>query len=441
MKIGWISLGCPKNLVDTEFMIGLMIKYGNELTLNPREADVLVINTCCFIQPATQESLDMIVEYSQYKKEKCRLLVVTGCLAQRYGRRLSRLLPEVDLWVGTGEYYKLPELVNSAVEGKESGDRFYLDKPGWLPESGIERVLSTPPYMAYVKIAEGCDHHCRFCVIPRLRGPYRSRPSEEIEKEVKNLVAGGVKEIILVAQDTTAYGIDLPGNSSLPRLLSILERIKGDFWLRLLYTYPDGISSEFLKVFRDSGRLCRYLDLPLQHVSEKILRAMGRPSAPEGISQLPAMIREQIPGMTLRTTFILGYPGETEEDFARLAAFLDRARFDWVGAFPYYREEGTPAARIKPQVHPSTRKKRVKKLLSKQEKISQERNSALCGKKLRVLVEKKYGHGWNGRSYREAPEIDGLVKISPCAAEVNPGDFITVEVTGAGAYEIYAKIT
>lgn len=440
MKIGWISLGCPKNLVDTEFMIGLMEKYGNELTGNPQEAEALVINTCCFIQPATQESLDMIVEYAQYKKGNCRLLVVTGCLAQRYGRRLSRLLPEVDLWVGTGEYSRLPELVNSALEGNAVEDRIYLGKPGWLPEPGMERVLSTPPHTAYVKIAEGCDHRCRFCIIPRLRGPYRSRPPEEIEKEVKNLVAGGVKEIILVAQDTTAYGRDLPGGFSLPQLLSILDRVEGDFWLRLLYAHPEGISPELLKVFRDSRHLCRYLDLPLQHVSEKILRAMGRPPVPESISRLPEIIREQVPGMTLRTTFILGYPGETEEDFAQLTTFLDRARFDWVGAFPYYREEGTPAARIKPQVHSSTRKKRVKELLTRQEKISQEINSALAGKKLRVLVEKKDGDGWCGRSYREAPEIDGLVKISPSSVKVKPGDFVTVEVTGAGAYEIYAKI-
>lgn len=334
----------------------------------------------------------------------------------------------------------MPALVNAALEGKMTGDRVCLGKAGWLPEPGMERVLSTPPHLAYVKIAEGCDHRCRFCIIPRLRGPYRSRPPEEIEKEVKTLVADGVKEIVLVAQDTTAYGRDLPEGPSLPRLLSTLDRIEGDFWLRLLYAHPEGVTAELLKVFRDSGHLCRYLDLPLQHVSEKILRAMGRPPVPESLSRLPGIIREQVPGMTLRTTFILGYPGETEEDFAQLTAFLEEARFDWVGVFPYYPEEGTPAARLQPRVHPATKKKRVKELLARQEKISREINNALAGKKLRVLVESEDGDGWRGRSYREAPEIDGLVKIAPSPVKVKPGDFVTVEVTGAGPYEIYAKI-
>jgi ribosomal protein S12 methylthiotransferase len=454
MKIGWVALGCPKNQVDTEFLIGLMQAAGYEYTTRPEEADILAINTCCFIQSATEESLDRIVEYARYKEKNCRLLVVLGCLPQRYGKQLLDLLPEVDLWLGTGDYSRLPELVAAALargreEGKDPG-LFHREDPGWLPEPGLPRVLSTAPYMAYVKIAEGCDNHCRYCVIPKIRGPYRSRPPEEIEQEVRELVARGVKEINLVAQDTTAYGIDREGRSSLPQLLARLDRIAGDFWLRVLYAYPDRVSDQLLAVFRGSEHLCAYLDLPLQHISGKILKAMGRRSTPEGILRLLARIRELVPEMALRTTFILGYPGETEEDFAGLLNFLEAARFDWVGAFAYSREEGTPAAALKPQVPPAVRERRRQELLAKQEAITAGKNRSLRGKHLKVLVERKTAEGWVGRSYREAPEIDGLVRIVPAdlptraraahVCAIRPGDFLTVEVTGAGAYEIYGRV-
>ncbi|HHU82529.1 MAG TPA: 30S ribosomal protein S12 methylthiotransferase RimO [Firmicutes bacterium] len=454
LKIGWVALGCPKNQVDTEFMIGLMKESGYEQTARPEEADILAINTCCFIQPATEESLDRIVEYARYKKENCRLLVVLGCLPQRYGRQLLDLLPEVDLWLGTGGYSRLPELIGAALaRDRENGKRpglFTVEKPGWLPEPGLARVLSTAPYTAYVKIAEGCENHCRYCVIPRIRGPYRSRPPEEIEQEVRELVDSGVKEINLVAQDTTAYGVDREGCSALPQLLSRLDRIEGDFWLRVLYAYPDRVSDELLAVFYGSEHLCAYLDLPLQHISGKILKAMGRHSTPEGILRLLERIRQLVPGMALRTTFILGYPGETEEDFDGLLSFLDVARFDWVGAFPYFPEEGTPAAVLKPQIPPAVRERRRQELLAKQEAITAEKNRALCGKHLKVLVEKNTADGWVGRSYREAPEIDGLVRLAPVnlpartrvarTRAINPGDFLTVEVTGAETYEVYARL-
>lgn len=443
-KIGWVALGCPKNRVDTEYLVGLMKAAGYEYTTRPEEADILAITTCCFIEPAVEESLDRIVEYARYKEQNCRLLVVLGCLPQRYGRQLLKLLPEVDLWLGTSGYSRLPELVAAALardrEGGKKPGLFYLEGPGWLPEPGLERVLSTAPYTAYVKIAEGCDNRCRYCIIPEIRGPYRSRPPEEIEKEVRELVERGVKEVILVAQDTTAYGIDREGRPVLPELLSRLDRIDGDFWLRVLYAYPDRVSDELLAVFRESGHLCPYLDLPLQHVSGKILKAMGRRSTPEGIFRLLERIREAVPRMVLRTTFILGYPGETEEDFAGLLSFLEVARFDWVGAFSYYREEGTPAAALKPQVPPAVRERRRQELLAKQETITAEKNRALRGKHLKVLVEKETAGGWIGRSYREAPEIDGLVRIAPAALPVKPGDFLTVEVTGAEAYEVYARV-
>ena len=449
LKIGWVALGCPKNRVDTEFLIGLMKAAGYGYTTRPEEADILAINTCCFIQPATEESLDRIVEYARYKKKNCRLLVVLGCLPQRYGEQLPSLLPEVDLWLGTGGYSRLPELVAAALdrdreEGKNPGF-FHQEGPGWLPEPGLERILSTAPYMAYVKIAEGCENRCRYCVIPRIRGPYRSRPPEEIEREVRELVEGGVKEVILVAQDTTAYGIDREGRSTLPQLLSRLDRIDGDFWIRVLYAYPDRVSDELLAVFRGREHLCPYLDLPLQHISGKVLKAMGRRSTPEGIFRLLERIRETVPEMALRTTFILGYPGETEEDFAGLLSFLDVARFDWVGAFSYYREEGTPAAATKPQVPTAVRERRRQELLAKQEAISAEKNRALLGKRLKVLVEKETSDVWVGRSYREAPEIDGLVRIAPSgllarARAIKPGDFLTVEVTGAEAYEVYGRV-
>lgn len=444
MKIGWISLGCPKNQVDTDYMIGLTQQAGFTVTAKPEEADILVINTCAFIESATQESIDTILEFAAYKQGRCRLLVVAGCLPQRYGRKLEKTLPEVDLWLGTGEYARLPELIQAALSAKE-GEKYFAAAPaGWLPPALSGRPLTTTGPYAYVKIAEGCDHHCLFCIIPQLKGKYRSRDPESIEAEVGALLARGVKEIILVAQDTTAYGQDSGGAYNLASLLARLDRLAGDFWLRLLYTYPALITEELLATIARSQHVCRYLDIPLQHVSDRVLKRMGRPGSQREIRELIAKVRRVLPGAAIRSTFILGYPGETEEDFQELLAFLAEVKLDWVGVFPYYREEGTAAARLPEQVHPATKKRRVRTVLEQQQAHSLAQNQTFIGRELPVLLEEEIEPGhWRGRSYREAPEIDGQVKVDVTGChhpEIRAGSFIPVRIKAATPYELVGKI-
>ncbi len=444
MKIGWIALGCPKNQVDTDYMIGFAEEAGFTMTARPEEADILVINTCSFIETATQESVDTILEFAAYKKDRCRLLVVVGCLPQRYGRKLEKLLPEVDLWLGTGEYSRLPDLIKRALTEKK-GDKFFAQAPaGWLPPALAERPLTTKSFFAYVKIAEGCDHRCLYCIIPQLKGKYRSRDPESIEAEVSNLLQRGVKEINLVAQDTTAYGEDSGGAYNLASLLSRLDRLEGDFWIRLLYTYPALITDELLATIGEAKHVCRYLDIPLQHVSDRVLKRMGRRSSQGEIRELIAKVRRVLPGVAIRSTFILGYPGETEEDFHELLAFLAEVKLDWVGVFPYYREEGTPAARLPDQVHPATKKRRARTVLQQQQDHSLAQNQAWIGQELLVLLEEEVEPGhWRGRSYREAPEIDGLVQVDTAGrqlAEIKPGVFVPVRIEAATPYELSGKI-
>ncbi|HHT48167.1 MAG TPA: 30S ribosomal protein S12 methylthiotransferase RimO [Firmicutes bacterium] len=444
MKMGWISLGCPKNQVDTDYMIGFMEQAGFTMTAQPEEADILVINTCSFIESATQESIDTILEFAAFKKGRCRLLVVVGCLPQRYGRKLEKALPEVDLWLGTGEYGRLAELIQAALTRKQ-GEKYFAAAPaGWLPPALAERPVTTPGPYAYVKIAEGCDHNCLYCIIPQLKGRYRSREPEQIEAEVKNLLQRGVKEINLVAQDTTAYGKDSAGAYNLAALLRRLDRLEGDFWIRLLYTYPTLITDELLATMSGAEHVCRYLDIPLQHISDRVLKRMGRRSAQREIRELIARVRRFLPGVALRSTFILGYPGETEEDFRELLAFLAEVKLDWVGVFPYYREAGTAAARLPDQVHPATKKRRARTVLEQQQAFSLARNKAWIGRELLVLLEeeKEPGH-WHGRSYREAPEIDGLVKVEVVGQNLSglkPGIFVPVQIKDASAYELGGKI-
>ncbi|HBL36385.1 MAG TPA: 30S ribosomal protein S12 methylthiotransferase RimO [Firmicutes bacterium] len=444
MKIGWISLGCPKNQVDTDYMIGFTERAGFTTTAQPEEADVLVINTCSFIESATQESIDTILEFVAYKEKQCRLLVVVGCLPQRYGRELSKALPEVDLWLGTGEYSRLPELVSAALE-KQGTEQFFAAAPaGWLPSAQMERALSTPPHLAYVKIAEGCSHQCLYCIIPQLKGDYRSREPESIEAEVKNLLQRGAKEINLVAQDTTAYGEDSGGAFNLTTLLTRLDRLEGEFWIRLFYTYPALISEELLTTIKESKHICHYLDLPLQHASTAVLKRMGRRSSQEEIRELIARIRRYLPEVAIRSTFIVGYPGETEADFNELLTFLGEIRLDWVGVFPYYREEGTAAARLPAQVHHATKKRRARTVLQHQQTHSLAKNQALIGRELLVLLEEEEEPGrWNGRSYREAPEIDGLVIVDTATVEkveLKPGIFVPVQIQEVGPYELHGKL-
>lgn len=441
MKAGWIALGCPKNQADTEYIMGLLADQ-YPITTDPREAEILIINTCSFIQPATQESLDTIMEFAQYKRGRCKLLVVTGCLAQRYGVKAQRLIPEVDLWVGTGEYSRLPQLITEALKEKTTG--VFTANPGWVGMSPEQRVLSTGGSTAYLKIAEGCNNQCLFCIIPQLRGEYRSRDFFQLKMEAQKLVAEGVKEIILVAQDTTAYGQDLEGRN-FSQLLSTLDELEGDYWIRILYTYPSRLDDDLLTLIKDSRHICHYLDIPLQHVAPAVLKAMGRKAGPESYLKLIERIRRIIPDVTIRSTFLLGYPGETEADFQQVLEFLGQARLDWVGAFPYYREAGTAAAKIRPQVHHSTRRKRAREVLKAQQRISEEKNRALVGKTLKVLVERKSAREpnlWLGRSYREAPEIDGLVEIGVSSAHpLQAGEFVEGTVVRGAAYEVRLKLT
>lgn len=444
MKIGWISLGCPKNQVDTDYMIGLAEEAGFTLTAKPEEADILVINTCSFIETATQESIDTILEFAAYKKDRCRLLVVAGCLPQRYGRKLEKALPEVDLWLGTGEYSRLPELIKAAFAAKQ-GEKYFAQEPaGWLPPALADRPLTTTGPYAYVKIAEGCDHHCLYCIIPQLKGRYRSRDPESIEAEVAALLRRGVKEINLVAQDTTAYGQDSGGAYNLASLLSRLDRLEGDFWIRLLYTYPALITDELLAAIGQSKHVCRYLDIPLQHVSDRVLKRMGRRGSRGEIRELIAKVRRVLPGVAIRSTFILGYPGESEEDFQELLAFLAEVKLDWVGVFPYSREEGTAAARLPDQVHPATKKRRARMVLEQQQAHSLAQNQALIGQELLVLLEEEAAPGrWRGRSYREAPEIDGLVQVEANGhhrTRMQAGSFVPVRIEAATPYELLGKI-
>lgn len=433
-------------MVDTEYAIGLLSKEGFTISQNPEEAEIIAINTCAFIQPATEESLDTIMEFIPYKQKNCRLLVVTGCLVERYKESLASLIPEVDLWIGTGAYSRLPRLILTALREKKSGAKSLgqvcLDRPGWLAPLGVHRPLSTGGHMAYVKIAEGCDNFCHYCIIPQIRGRYRSRRPEEIRAEVRELIARGVKEIILVAQDTTNYGVDLEGRSLLPSLLSELDSLKGEFWLRMLYTYPSRISRELLGVMRDSVHICPYLDLPLQHSEDRVLAAMGRRTTRKEILQTLDLIRENLPGAALRTTFILGYPGETEEEFGKLREFLQMVRFDWVGVFPFYQEEGAKAAKMKPQVPQAIREERAAELSTVQQEISREKNQALIGSRLTVMVEKRSESSiWTGRSYREAPEIDGVIELkAPKNSSWSPGDFLVAEVVQAEAYKVVAAV-
>jgi len=441
MKAGWISLGCPKNQTDTEYMIGLLAERFPP-TSDPHEAEILIINTCSFIQPATQESLDTIVEFARYKQGKCKLLVVTGCLAQRFGVKVQKLLPEVDLWVGTGEYSRLPELITEALEQKRTG--VYLDNPGWVGMVQGKRSISTGNITAYLKIAEGCNNRCLFCIIPQLRGKYRSRSLVQLRTEVEGLVADGIKEVVLVAQDTTAYGEDLGPAQLFPDLLAALDEIAGDFWIRILYTYPSRLTAELLNAIKNSSHICHYLDIPLQHVAPGVLKAMGRKASAESYLELISRIRKTLPDVAIRSTFLLGYPGEEEEDFQKVLDFLHQARLDWVGAFPYYREAGTAAARLKPQVHHSTRKRRAKEIMITQQKISLEKNKSQKGRNLRVLLEKRSTREpnlWIGRSYREAPEIDGLVEIQvPPGRVVREGEFVETRVLDGQPYEVQTKL-
>jgi ribosomal protein S12 methylthiotransferase len=424
--LGLVSLGCAKNRVDTEGIAGLFRDEGFTIVSELSNAEIIIINTCCFVASAQEESVDVILETTGYKDGKCRLLVVIGCLVQRYGRKLKKLIPEVDLWLGSGDYHRLPVLL---AEASKNRGMLVVCEPGWLMPEGSRRLQSTPNGWAFLKIAEGCDNRCSYCVIPEVRGSYRSRSMSEVISEANELLARGVREINLIAQDSTNYGEDFNDGTTFIDLLKSLDQLSGDYWLRILYGYPSRITDELLEFIAHAKHVIPYLDIPFQHVHPDILKAMGRKGEDGWVLKRIKEIRKILPRVVIRTTFITGFPGETEEAFATLLRFISEARLDWVGVFPYSREPGTPAYRLQGQIHASTRKKRARILLEKQADITSARLQEFLGQELKVLVEEVSETGGWGRSYREAPEVDGCIYFSG-NSRLNPGDFCNIRITG-----------
>ncbi|HEY6009285.1 MAG TPA: 30S ribosomal protein S12 methylthiotransferase RimO [Geobacteraceae bacterium] len=439
-KVSLVSLGCPKNLVDAEVMLGYLAQQGYSVTTDEREADIIIVNTCSFIKEAKQESIDTILDLADRKHDgHCRLLIVTGCLPQRYQEELARELPEVDIFVGTGDYPRIAEII--AEKDAHPEQLCYISDPNYLVDLDRPRLQSSPLYTAYLKIAEGCSNCCSYCVIPSLRGAFRSRPLDAVLAEARTLVAGGVKELNLIAQDITGYGRDLEGEVSLESLIGELVKIGGLQWLRLLYAYPDGISDGLIRLIREEPKVCKYLDIPLQHISDSVLTRMNRRSSEAEIRSLVARLRAEVPDIALRTSLIVGFPGETEEDFRKLLHFVEEAQFDRLGVFCYSREEGTPAAALPDQVSERVKRERYKKLMRAQARLSFKRNRRLIDTVEEVIVE---GYSeetellLRGRSSRQAPDIDGQVYITAGNADV--GDIVRLRITDSSDYDLIGEI-
>ena len=434
MQVGMVTLGCAKNTVDTEIMLGELSAQGHRLTNDPASAEVLIVNTCGFIQAAKEESIDTILEMAQWKRRgKCHLLVVTGCLAQRYGQQLLDELPEVDAVVGTGSLLQLGDVIKQTLDGQRL---LAVAEPGFDYDSTYARLRVTPRYSAYVKIAEGCDNRCSYCAIPSIRGAYHSRSRESVVAEVQSLAQEGVQEINLIAQDTTYYGRDRYGYLALPDLLHDLLQVDGPAWYRLLYAYPTYFTPELIDLIGNEERILSYIDLPLQHISPRVLQAMRRPDDPVRVRNLLRTLRRQIPDVTLRTTFIVGFPGETEADIDMLADFMQEICFDHVGIFTYSREEGTEAAMWENQIAEPIKEERRASLMALQQKISQKRNQRFIGRAIQVLVEGSWieGNGVVGRGRKDAPDVDGAVFVRDCQAQ--PGELITVDIETATEYDL-----
>lgn len=433
--VGVVSLGCNKNRVDTETALGLLRDDGFVFTPDPAEADILMVNTCGFIDSAKEESINTILEMAEYKQSgRCRLLVVTGCLAQRYEQSLLEEMPEIDLLLGVNQYEKLPGLIRKALVGSRLSA--CQDDHGYFEHA---RVLTTPSYSAYIRIGEGCSNRCTFCAIPLIRGPYRSRDEESILREMRDLASQGVREHILVAQDTTRYGTETHEHTTLPSLMRKAAEIDGVDWLRVLYCYPDETSDELLDVLSDHPKVAPYLDIPIQHVNADILRRMHRRGTREDILRCVRGARER--GLTLRTSMIVGFPGETEEQFKELLDFVEETEFDRLGAFTYSPEEGTPAAKLPDQVPEDVKQERFNRLMSLQQGISRRRNEARVGTVEQVLVTAAGdGEYCLGRSMREAPETDGEIYVRCGKAMPEPGLFIPVRITSADDYDLKGEM-
>ncbi|MBP2627699.1 MAG: Ribosomal protein methylthiotransferase rimO [Firmicutes bacterium] len=440
LKAGFISLGCAKNLVDTEVMLGLLAANNIKLTEAPQEADILIINTCSFIESAKEESITTILQMAEYKTQgKCQCLIVAGCLGQRYQQELLDELPEVDAIVGTGAWHRIIEAINTTIGNKNRV--LLINETNTIYNETMPRINTTPFYSSYVKIAEGCSNCCSYCVIPKVRGIFRSRPIESIVNEVKNLVTSGVKEINLIAQDTTSYGRDLYGSPKLTDLLKELVKIDGLMWIRLLYCYPKYFSDELIELIATEPKICKYIDLPLQHSHDDILKAMFRQDGQKDIENLLAKLRVKIPGITIRTSFIVGFPGETVAHFESLRQFVIAQRFDRVGVFTYSQEEDTVASNLPDQIDDEVKQERYHNLMSLQCQISEELNQQLEGTVLEILIEQVSTDQEtivSGRSYREAPDVDGQIYIEN-AADCTPGDIIKAKVVQGFTYDVVAE--
>ena len=436
MKVGFVSLGCSKNLIDTEMAIGLFKRNNFEIVNDVEKAEIIIVNTCGFIESAKQEAINTILEMAEHKeKGTCKYLVVMGCLVQRYKKELQKALPEVDLFIEINDYGSYWDKILELLDEKEKPDTInnlcYMD-----------RVISTGNKTAYLKIAEGCSNRCTYCAIPYIRGPYVSRPMEEVLEEAKKLATAGIKELIVIAQDTTRYGEDLYGESKLSDLLKELCKIDGFEWIRFLYAYPESITDELIQTVKNNPKICNYFDIPIQHISDSVLRRMNRRTTGKQIEELINKIKKQIPDVILRTSLIVGFPGETEEDFNKLYEFVKKGYFDKLGVFTYSKEDGTPAARLKEQIHPATKKKRYNLIMSVAKDISAEKLKSYIGKEYKVLVEDTtFDHKFCvGRSYMDIPDTDGMVIIKNCDTKL-VGEFVNCKVTAVNNYDLIAKIS
>ena len=448
MKIGFVSLGCSKNLVDTEKTIGIFKANNYEIVNKPKEAEVIVINTCGFIESAKEEAINTILEMAEYKKKKCKYLIVMGCLVERYKEELEKAIPEVDLWIKYSEYNslwkKIQELLNDEnnsiqnkancdIKNKQNQNSNKYEKFDQVEE----RVVSTGNNYAYLKIADGCSNRCTYCAIPYIRGPQISRKMEDIIKEANKLANDGYKELILIAQDTTKYGTDIYGKPMLVELMKEISKIDKIKWIRFLYAYPETISDDLIKLVKEDDKICKYFDIPIQHISDTVLKRMNRQSDGKSIRKLISKIRKEIPDVVLRTTVMVGFPGETKEDFEELYEFLQEAKFDKLGCFAYSKEDGTPAARIKEQVHPMTKKSRYNKIMSLQKEISKQNLEKRIGQQVEVLIEDKTfdGKTYIGRTYMDVPDIDGIAYLNT-NKKLQEGDFAKAKIVDVSNYDL-----
>ena len=439
MKILFISLGCDKNLVDTEVMLGMLASRGYEMTNDEQDADIIVINTCCFIHDAKEESIQNILEMAEYKKNgSAKALIVTGCMAERYRQEILDEIPEVDEVLGTTAYDRILDAVDAALAGQHEVMTADLDA---LPLPETKRLVTTGGHFAYLKIAEGCDKHCTYCIIPKIRGNFRSVPMERLLKEAQDLAEQGVKELILVAQETTLYGKDLYGEKSLPKLLRELCKISGIRWIRILYCYPEEITDELIQVMKEESKICHYLDLPIQHANDTILKRMGRRTSKQELIDIVQKLRKEIPDICLRTTLITGFPGETQEQHEEVMEFIDTLEFDRLGAFTYSPEEDTPAATFEDQIDEEVKEDRQADIMELQQEIAFDKAEDMIGREVLVMIEGKVAdeNAYVGRTYRDAPNVDGLIFINT-DVELISGDFAKVKVTGALDYDLIGEL-